>query len=82
MLSAAEARRKQEAAAGGRVAKRVQRFGSDGTRERYFADDDAVDLQVGSGQQTGHREVLLAQGGAAAVVVADAAASACGVDCQ
>lgn len=27
--------------------KRVQRYGADGTRERYFADDDSVDLQVG-----------------------------------
>jgi hypothetical protein len=28
------------------VAKRVQRYGADGTRERYFADDDSTDLQV------------------------------------
>jgi len=44
--TAADAQRALEAAAGGRVAKRVQRYGADGTRERYFADDDSTDLQV------------------------------------
>jgi hypothetical protein len=44
--SAAQTQRALEAAAGGRVAKRVQRYGADGTRERYFADDDSTDLQV------------------------------------
>ena len=44
--TAADAQRALETAAGGRVAKRVQRYGADGTRERYFADDDSTDLQV------------------------------------
>jgi hypothetical protein len=47
--TAADTQRALEAAAGGRVAKRVQRYGADGTRERYFADDDSTDLQVGMG---------------------------------
>jgi hypothetical protein len=47
--TAADTQRALEAAAGGRVAKRVQRYGADGTRERYFADDDSTDLQVGGG---------------------------------
>jgi hypothetical protein len=44
--SAGDGLRAAEAAAGGRMNKRVQRYGADGTRERYFADDDSVDLQV------------------------------------
>lgn len=51
--TAADAQRALEAAAGGRVAKRVQRYGADGTRERYFADDDSTDLQV-RGRLTQH----------------------------
>ncbi|GBF94032.1 hypothetical protein Rsub_07300 [Raphidocelis subcapitata] len=43
---AGEAARRVEAAAGGRPAKRVQRYGKDGEKERYFADDDSVDLQT------------------------------------
>jgi hypothetical protein len=44
--TAADTQRALEAAAGGRVAKRIQRYGEDGKRERYFADDDNTDLQV------------------------------------
>jgi hypothetical protein len=52
--TAADTQRALEAAAGGRVAKRVQRYGEDGKRERYFADDDSTDLQVrGQAQGSG-----------------------------
>ncbi|WIA29191.1 hypothetical protein OEZ86_011702 [Tetradesmus obliquus] len=44
--AAGDGLRAAEAAAGGRMNKRVQRYGADGTRERYFADDDSVDLQT------------------------------------
>jgi hypothetical protein len=44
---AGEAARRVETAVGGRAPKRVQRYGEDGEKTRYFADDDAVDLQVG-----------------------------------
>ena len=47
--AAGEAARGVERAVGGRAPKRVQRYGEDGEKTRYFADDDAVDLQVGEG---------------------------------
>ncbi len=52
-----DARRSQEVAAGGRVAKRVQRYGADGSKERYFADDDNVDLQVSESSCCGKHSI-------------------------